>query len=98
MKHKYLGICTDLRSDKVTQGEECFQIMMKKKKRLPSKLFLLITDISKLLDEDETEEDYINARIKEDPDTKFYFSIWGTEWGTVECTFIQTCGFEYIFI
>ena len=87
----YLGQCDKLRK----QGhifERNWQNMMKQKEVF--KGILTTCDFSGFLDDDETIETWFENELRQDSSAKLYKSVWGF---TV-CYFIQSCGFEFIFI
>lgn len=91
-KH-YLGQCDRLRmmSD---ENEQKWQEMMRDKTRISSTKFIKNTSGEIFLDDDISMKEYINHLYLTDPSTKIYMSYWGHR----ECSFIQTCGYEYIFV
>lgn len=92
-KKKYLGQCDTLRrlSD---DNESKWYDMMKNKKKISFNMFEKNVDTSIFTDEDYTFKDYIKETYMSDPDTQTYISTWGDK----ECMFLQTAGFEFIFI
>lgn len=92
MKYEYYGICNVLRNS--STREIFFQEMLKEKKQVSIKNFKANVNLKPFIEEGESIDSYIQDRFKEDPNTKFYKS----KWNTSTCYFIQTCGFEYIFI
>ena len=92
-KKKYIGQCDTLRR-KCDENEKYWQNMMNKKKSVYLREFLNKVDMSALLDDDETTVQYFKDIRKQDPETIIYKSYWGNE----ECYFIQTSGFEFIFV
>ena len=67
---------------------------MNNKKPISVEYFIGHVDLSPILDEDETPEDFINTAMISDPDTGTYESNWGNQ----KCLFFQTAGFEFIFV
>ena len=92
-KKRYFGQCDVVRgmSD---QNEEFWHSMMANKKQIPIEKFLSSVDFKAVLDDDENPNDYINDAIRQDPDTATYLSTWDNK----ETMFLQTAGFEFIFI
>jgi len=56
--------------------------------------FLAHVDITPLLDEGETTRSYLRDAQRTDPTTRFCRSWWGVE----RCWFLQTSGYEFIFL
>lgn len=92
-KKQYLGQC-DLLRHQCTNNEEFWQSMMQNKKQIPFKTFIQNVDMQKMLDDDVTPVDYIKDTLREDSETAAYVSNWGDK----ECMFLQTAGFEFIFV
>jgi hypothetical protein len=92
-KKQYIGQCDKLRcaSD---SNEEYWHIMMKNRKNISIQDFLNGADMSALLDDDETPEQFVNDAMRQDPEAGAYESVWGDK----PCMFFQTAGFEFIFI
>ena len=93
-KATYLGQCDKLR---VTEkGEYNWQQMVNlaNKKQVSTLMFPTICDITPLLAEEETPTDFIANLVQEDPDTVCYKSFWGHQ----ICYYLQSSGFEFIFI
>lgn len=90
---KYLGQCDTLRRGQAC-NEEFWQNMMNNKIEIPFKEFIDGIDASKFLDEDETMSEYIDNSLRIDSDTKTYISKWDDK----DVVFLQTAGFEFIFI
>lgn len=88
----YFGQCDKVRGMSDTH-ELYWQNMMEKKIKIPIKTFVSSVDFSKILDEDETPEEWINNSLKSDPTSGAYKSMWGKE----PVMFFQTAGFEFIF-
>jgi len=85
---EFINVCDRFRQTK--EGEDTWQRMMDTKVEINEAEFLKKCDVSRILDEDETWQDYKdNARYQGDP-IKFY----RTEIGLY---FFQTAGFEFIF-
>ena len=85
-KYRYLGQCDRLR---MCGDEESWQTMMAQKQPISKEEFETRCDLSQLLEDDETLDDFIAG----DPDAAFYKSVWGDK----PAYFIQTAGFEFIF-
>lgn len=86
-KFIFLGPCDRLR---MAGGEELWQHMMLHRQPISIDRFATECRLETLLEDDETLEDFIAS----DPESGFYSSVWGEQ----PCRFIQTCGFEFIFI
>ena len=87
----YLGQCDKLRKKGETY-ERAWHKMIKEKEQVKNSIVHI--DFSALLDDGETFEEYFSNALREDTSTALYKSVWGFS----ECYFIQTCGFEFIFI
>jgi hypothetical protein len=92
-KKQYLGQC-DLLRHKCTNNEEHWHEMMANKKQIPFKTFIKNVEMQSMLDDDENPIDYIKDALREDSETATYLSNWGDK----ECMFLQTAGFEFIFV
>ena len=93
IKKDYLGQCDTLR--RISEENEIKWInMMKDKIKISFKVFVLNINPNNFIDDDENISDYLLYCKKEDPETSTYMSYWGDK----ECFFIQTCGFEFIFV
>jgi len=92
-KKQYLGQCDSLRR-KCTDNEAYWGDMMKNKSKISFNDFIHGVNMSNMLDSDETPKEYIKDSIKNDPTTAAYISKWGDK----DCMFLQTAGFEFIFI
>lgn len=92
-RRKYIGQCDRLRHESVS-NEKKWQAMMSCAKRVTAAMFLENVDIADLLDENETEREWIADQVHQDPTTGFYQSWWGSD----RAWFIQTAGFEFIFL
>lgn len=92
-KYKYIGQCDKLRMKNDT-NEQYWQLMMKNKKKISIKKFLFMANLSSLLDDDETPEEWITDGFRSDPTAGTYISKWGNK----QCVFVQIAGFEFIFI
>ena len=92
-KKSYIGQCNTLRrmSD---ENEQKWHDMMKDKKEISFTKFIKNVDGNNFLDDGENMKTYIKVSTLEDDSTKTYIS----HWGDAECMFLQTCGFEFIFI
>ena len=86
-KMKYIGQCDKLRKE--PGGEEAWQDMMSSKKQIPLSKLKSNTEYKKILDEDESLEDYVAGW----DDAKIYESKWDGR----PAMFIQIGGFEFIF-
>lgn len=92
-KLHYIGQCDRLRKA-CEDNENYWQKMMLLAKPISFKTFINSTDMRPLIDDDETPVLYINNSIKSDKETGVYKSIWGNK----PCMFLQTAGFEFIFV
>ena len=90
---QYIGKCDTLRR-KCNSNEEYWHDMMKNRKKIPFGGFINSVNMQQILDADENPKDYITHSLKEDPETSAYISNWGDK----ECMFLQTAGFEFIFV
>jgi len=90
---QYIGQCDVLRK-RSQNNEDNWQEMMARKSPITREEFLRSVDLTPLLDEDESVEDFINYIETSDPSTGYYQSFWGKK----PCVFYQTAGFEFIFI
>lgn len=68
--------------------------MMKDKKEISFSKFIKSTNGDNFLDTDETMMSYISDSKRADDTTQTYISHWGSD----ECMFLQSCGFEFIFV
>lgn len=91
--YDYIGQCDSLRRD-CNVNEEHWQKMMKLKTPTSFKIFLASVDMSPLIDDQQTPEEYIADALKADPTTKAYKSVWNNNLAM----FLQTHGFEFIFV
>lgn len=91
-KHHYLGQCDKLRCDQ--RGEDKWQNMMKDKIDIPFNLFKNSVDASPILDDGETLDQWYQNAKASDPTTQTYRSHWGDQ----DALFVQTAGFEFIFV
>lgn len=90
--YTFLGACDTLRRKGC---EDLWVEMMSNKSEITEEEFLIDLDASKLLDDDETIEDYLD-NLKLEDTIKYYKSNWGNK----NCKFIKTSGdngFEFIF-
>ena len=90
--HSYFGQCDKLRK-KGASYERAWKTMIKEKQQVKNTI-LNNVDFSGFLDEDETIIIWFEEALREDTSTALYKSTWGF----TDCYFIQTCGFEFIFI
>lgn len=93
IKKKYLGQC-DLLRHKSPENEVKWHLMMDGKKQIPFKTLIDSVEFESILDEDENPTDFIKDALRADPSTSAYISNWGDE----PCMFLQTAGFEFIFV
>ena len=68
--------------------------MMACAEKVPTKTFLEHVDFSPLLEDDETAQQYIAEAARQDDSTATYRSWWGDK----RAWFLQTAGFEFIFV
>ena len=92
-KKQYIGQC-DLLRHKCSGNEDNWHDMMKNKKQISFSEFINSVDMQKMLDDGETPEQYIKDALRSDSETLAYISNWGDK----EAMFIQTAGFEFIFV
>lgn len=92
-KKQYLGQC-DLLRHASPKNEVKWHKMMNNKKTIPFNTLLNTVEMQSMLDDDEEPSQYIKDALREDPETSAYISNWGNK----ECMFLQTAGFEFIFI
>jgi len=92
-KKRYIGQCDMLRR-KSDENEQYWDIMMKNRKKISFNTFISNVDMSEMLDSDENPKTYIQDSLKTDPETATYVSSWGNK----EAMFLQTAGFEFIFV
>lgn len=93
IKKDYIGQCDTLR--KISQENEYKWIdMMRDKKKISFNKFIKNINADKFLDIGESMKEYITNALLEDSTTQTYLS----HWGEIECMFLQTCGFEFIFV
>lgn len=90
--HSYLGQCDKLRKNG-GEYERNWHKMIKQKEQIKNTI-LNNVDFSGILDEDETFIEWFDNAHREDSSTALYKSVWGF----TDCYFIQTCGFEFIFV
>jgi hypothetical protein len=93
VKKQYIGQCDTLRRGN-EQNEDYWQQMMSNKQKINFNRFIDGVDMNRLLEDDETPKGYIKDLIRGDPSTSAYVSNWGDK----ETYFIQTAGFEFIFV
>ena len=92
-KKRYIGQCDILRR-KSEENERFWQEMMKNRKKIPFNTFLSNVDMSPMLDDGENPKTFIQDAVRTDSETSTYVS----NWGPTEAMFLQTAGFEFIFI
>lgn len=92
-KKRYIGQCDILRR-KSKENEQYWEEMMKNRKKIPFKTFLSNVEISAILDDDENPKKYLRDSINTDSKTAAYLSNWGPS----EAMFLQSAGFEFIFV
>ena len=85
-KMKYLGQCDRLRKE--SGGESAWQEMMQQKKPISLDELQGKVDVSQILDEDESIEEF----IADDPEAQAYESVWEGR----PAMFLQKAGFEFI--
>lgn len=86
-KIPYLGQCDRVRCSEA--NEQKWQQMMKLKQPVPLQELIENCDVSAVLDEDDSLE---NWGLDDTEGTNSYKSVWGN----VPCYFFQTAGFEFI--
>lgn len=89
----YAGQCDKLRRNNPT-NEAKWQAMMVRAADVSFDSFVRHVEMSPLLDTGETPESYIAAASLTDPSTRACRSWWGDR----RCWFLQTAGFEFIFV
>jgi len=92
-RRKYVGQC-DLVRRKGADNETKWQAMMGCAEPVSFGELLDNIDISPLLDDGETEREWLANARQSDPTTGAFRSWWGPE----RCWFIQTAGYEFIFL
>lgn len=92
IKKDFFGVCDKVRSLS-DENEQYWHTMMDNKKHIKFDTFIKNVNMSKMLDDDETPEQYIKDAIRSDPETRTYVSNWGDE----QVLFLQSAGFEFIF-
>lgn len=92
-KKQYIGQC-DLLRRKCEENEAYWHDMMKNRKKIPFNTFIKNVDMSPMIEDDETPKIWIKEALMSDSETASYVSNWGGK----ECMFIQTAGFEFIFV
>ena len=92
IKKDYIGQCDILRRN--CTGEDNWQEMMQNKIEIPFNIFFDNVNMSNLLDDDESPEEFHQDNLRSDPDTKTFKSTWGGK----DALFYQTAGFEFIFV
>ena len=92
-KKKYIGKCDELRRQSL-EYEGYWQTVVANKKEIPFRKFIKEVDMSPILDEGETPEEFISDCLISDSETMTYVSIWNNQ----EAFFLETCGFEFIFV
>lgn len=93
MRASYIGQCDQLRRGNA-DNEAKWHAMMERRAEVTFPSFVRNVDMSPLLDEGDTPESYIALASLSDPSTAAYRSWWGTQ----RCWFLQTAGFEFIFV
>jgi len=92
-RRKYVGQCDRVRRQSAS-NEEKWQAMMSCAEPVSATTFLENVDIGDLLEDDETAKQWIADAVRSDSSTGFYRSWWGND----RAWFIQTAGFEFIFL
>jgi len=90
---QYLGQC-DLLRHKSEENEEKWHKMMADKQQISFDDFVKSVDYNAILDEDEDIKTYLEDAVRADDSTAAYKSMWGDK----ETIFLQTAGFEFIFV
>lgn len=89
----YLGQCNIVRRRGAAE-EAMWHAMIAAAQPISTAAFLRNVDLTPLLDDGETPQDFVRGAKASDPDTGTYESIWGDR----RCWFLQTAGFEFIFV
>lgn len=90
---RFVGTCDRVRR----RGDEQDQLwheMVRHARKITPQQFLAKVDMSKVLDEDESPEGWLGDIMRSDPSATAYESVWGDRL----CWFIESDGFEFIFI
>ena len=92
---KFMGQCDTLRRMS-KQNDMLWHDMMKKKRKITFDKFIDSVDYTNLLDDDGEENiyDYLKDSLLTDRSTAVYKSYWGDE----PVIFLQSAGFEFIYI
>lgn len=91
MVFRYIGRCDSVRR----RGQEAaWQRMMRHARAVSFLEFLRKVDMTPLVDPDENAESYLYDATRADPFTQVYKSKWIDK----RCYFLQTAGFEFIFV
>lgn len=91
-QYEYIGQCDLLRKNNC--NEKFWQDMMKKKSTITMQEFVKGIDPSRILDDDETFEQYVEEAKREDKNFGFYKSTWDDK----PAKFMQHGGFEFVFV
>ncbi len=86
---QFLGPCDRVRRQS-PENEQFWHEMIAKATPVSQQEFLSHVDVSSVIDDDETPEDYFRGH----PDVEFYRSVWGGR----PAFFFESRGFEFIFV
>lgn len=89
----FFNMCNIFRRDYIN-GEKYWQEMINNKKEISIERFLAGADLSGVVDEDETPEEYIAYQQQSDEQTAVYESVMNNQ----KCLYLYTAGFEWIFM
>lgn len=89
--YRFIGTCDRIRM--TDTGEQNWRLMVIDKMPMTFEDFEAMADRS-VLDDGESMSQWIGDIRKSDPEAEAYRSNWGNK----ECIFLQTAGFEYIFV
>jgi hypothetical protein len=96
-KFLFMGDCFSFRSRETpaesSENEALWQEMMKNKSPIEDSVFLSLCDMSGMLDEDESPQEYLSDAKRSDSESCAYKS----KMGDTVCYFYYTAGFEFIF-
>lgn len=90
---RFVGTCDRVRR-RGDEQEQLWHEMVRHARKITPQQFLAKVDMSKVLDEDESPEGWLGDIMRSDPSATAYESVWGDRL----CWFIESDGFEFIFI
>jgi len=90
---RYLGQCNVVRRRGAAE-EALWHAMIAAAHPISKATFLRHVDLSPLLDDGETAQGFLRTVEASDPDATMYESMWGHQ----RCWYLQTSGFEFIFV